>query len=249
MARMNFPLLPSIKFTPLISFDTILDLDAGLIELIRREYADPDVFDIELLKLPDSVLVSNLYYRPYKNPLYTIRNRNMKLNNDNIKLLDDYYLEFMKERYDDILQYAIRTDMDELIVKFDKAKDITVYIMVNTEREAKQIQTIDELSKIPIVYLSTVDDSNTYNQIYLKYLSDYRKLPSDIKNTTFYFSDCGVNLDNENRPRDEENLDIFNNIIQDNQLSIYNMYREDVINKGYLEYFKDIIKYDIITEE
>lgn len=244
-------ILPFTNHALLVSFDTILDLDTGLVELIRKEYADPNIFDIELLKLPDVVLYSNLYFRPYRNPLYTIRNRDMKLTKENVQLLDDYYLEFMQEEYDNILRLSKRTDIDELVNTFNNSRDIAVNIMVNNDREAEQIKTIDLLSSIPIVYRTDVNtEDKIFNQIYLKYFSDYNKFTQDINNTTFYISDCGVNLDiKDNRPR-KENMDTFLNIIDNNnEIAIYNMYKVSIISKDYLDYFKNIINYDMITEE
>ena len=245
----RYPLLPSIKFTPLISFDTILDLDTGLINLIKEEYADPDVFDIELLKLPEDVLISNLYFRPCENPLYTIRNRNMELNDDNKNILDDYYKEFMDTRYDDIVSLSNCTDMDELVLRFKEAKDITVAIVVNNDYEASHIKLIEKLSEIQIVYYSDIDDSNRYNQIYLKYISDLSKFPSTIRNTTFYFTDSGVNLGEKNRPREKYMSTLSELIKNANDFAVYNMYKESIISRNYLDYFKDIIKYNNTTED
>lgn len=243
-------ILPFTNHALLVSFDTILDLDTGLVELIRKEYADPNIFDIELLKLPDVVLYSNLYYRPYKNPLYTIRNRNMKLTKENVQLLDDYYIEFMQEEYDNILRLSKRTDIDELVSTFNSSKDVVVHIMVETDREAEQIKTIDIISGIPIVYKANIGINNSFNQVYLKYFSDYEKLPETICNTTFYISDCGVNLNvDDNKPRKECTKSFLNIIDNRNEIAIYNMYKQNIINKGYLDYFKNIINYDMITEE
>ena len=71
--------------------------------------------------------------------MYDIRNRNMKLTKENVQLLDDYYIEFMQEEYDNILSSSKRTDIDELVNTFNSSKDVVVHIMVETDREAEQI--------------------------------------------------------------------------------------------------------------
>lgn len=230
----KFPLFPSIKFTPLLSFDTILDLDTGLVNLIKDQYLDTDIFNKELLSLHENDLYSYIYFRPCINPLFTIRNSNMELNEENIKLLDDYYMEFMETKYEDILKYSRRTSMVNLVETFNTSKDIKVSIMVQNELEEKQIKTNDILSKIPIVYIDNIIDDNSYNQIYLKYIYDielFDELPSNI---TFYFSDCGVNLD-EGFKIKKQNVDYIKKAVSNkNQFSIYNMYREDLINRDFI---------------
>ena len=51
---MEIDFSPNIR--PLFPFNVIFDTDFGLIRLIRDEYADDKVFDLDVLNLPDDEL-------------------------------------------------------------------------------------------------------------------------------------------------------------------------------------------------
>lgn len=243
MEKMTFPLLPSIKFTPLISVDTILDLDTGLINLIKEQYLDPNVFDVELLSLSDNILFSYVYFRPVYNPLYTIRNRKMELTQENMDLLDSYYTEFMQRKYPEILNHSLISTMDDVLIEFDKAKDITPAILYYDDFDLMQINTIKRLKNIRKVHIDEIDNSNKYNQIYLKYFSDSIRLPNNIRNTTYYFSNCGINVDEE-MGLYPDGVECMRELTKrSNEIRIYDMYNKIIINRKYMNKFN--INYDI----
>ena len=94
----------SIEFNQLIPFNLIFDTDFGLIKLISKEYR-ADLFDKSVLDSDDSVIANLLIARPFENPLCILT----EYNSETKKILDDYYLEFMDTRYDDILKLSVFT--------------------------------------------------------------------------------------------------------------------------------------------
>ena len=64
---MEIDFSPNIR--PLFPFNVIFDTDFGLIRLIRDEYADDKVFDLDVLNLPDDELKEVLVKRTHVNPL------------------------------------------------------------------------------------------------------------------------------------------------------------------------------------
>ena len=69
------------KMAPLISFNTIFDIDVGLIQLIYDEYLDPKVFNIDIFNKSLKDIIKLLYFRTEKNPLYLFANDNISKEN------------------------------------------------------------------------------------------------------------------------------------------------------------------------
>ena len=107
------------KMAPLISFYTIVDIDVGLIRLIKREYLNPSVFDVEFFRRPLISIIHDLYYRKMQNPIYLFAKDNIEK-----EKIDQYYSDFLNEKMDDILDLSVTTSMEDLIELFADSSEI-----------------------------------------------------------------------------------------------------------------------------
>ena len=76
---------PGASQTPLISFNSIYDLDIGLIKLIQNEYLDESIFDKNFFNRPLLSMIYDSYHRENFNPL------TMFSKSKDMELLDEYY--------------------------------------------------------------------------------------------------------------------------------------------------------------
>lgn len=176
------------KISPLIHFDCLIDSDYGLIELIKQEYLDPSIFDIEFFKKSKIEIIKALYNRSKDNPLSLISSLP-----DNE--LDDLYSQFIDQRYYDILNNSVSTEIANLIELFNSVGDIKSTILCNNEIQEKIIKETDYLRKYKIIccdkgkYYST----NIFNCTYFKKIEDIDTI-NDPNITTYYLSTFGPNL-------------------------------------------------------
>ena len=214
---------------PLISFNSIIDMDMAVIKYILLDYPEKDLFNIKKISDKSYIeLLSDIYKRKYKNPLYYF------LKGDNQKgRFDEIYQTLVSEKEKDILKYAVATEMYNLLLKFVKEPEISPEILYFTENQKEYLENETNLQDIPkvslkealnkrysIYYLDKVEEGNTF---------------FDKKNTVFYFSTRGVNLDDKN-----EDIVLDESIIsklykqQECKIAIYELYPRDIIG-GYLE--------------
>lgn len=115
---------------PLAAFNTVVDTDVGLIRLIAMHYRDPDVFDLNYLNKDISLqrVMQDLYNREQKNPL-TICS---KLS---ISELDELYNDFMENKYKEIVDLSIFTDLIRVMNTWQKYGGISTTILCNSEIE------------------------------------------------------------------------------------------------------------------
>ncbi|MGL5327905.1 MAG: hypothetical protein ACRDD7_01465, partial [Peptostreptococcaceae bacterium] len=75
----------------LVEFDSIIDIDLGLLKLMKEEYNNPKFINIGYLNIPEWVIKKELIEREDENPLSLI------LHTDYIKEKDNLYNQFIED--------------------------------------------------------------------------------------------------------------------------------------------------------
>ena len=158
----------SIEFNQLIPFNLIFDTDFGLIKLISKEYR-ADLFDKSVLDSDDSTIVNLLIARPFENPLCILT----EYNSETKKTLDDYYLEFMGTRYDDILKLSVFTGIGNYAFGLDGITEITTYIYCKSKDEVDYLNEKCKGYKYKAVTPGTIGKLSQYDPVFIKSGLDY----------------------------------------------------------------------------
>lgn len=176
------------KISPLIHFNSLVDSDYGLIELIKEEYLDPTIFDINFFNKPKIEIIKSLYNRSKDNPLSVCSS----LSDED---LDDLYNQFMNQRYYDILDKSATTEIANLIEFYDSVGDIKSTILCNDEIQVKIIKETNYLryDKIICCEKGHYKSNNIFNCAYFKKIEDIDTI-NDFNITTYYLSTFGPNL-------------------------------------------------------
>jgi hypothetical protein len=216
------------KMAPLISFNTIFDIDYGLVRLIYEEYLDKSVFEEEFFNQSPREIISKLYYRKEENPLYLFSKENIEK-----KLLDQYYEEFKDQCMDKILDKSISTEIINLIKLFNQSLDVIPTILYYNPIQKDIILDEPILKNNQVISISSIEKDrkilDLYTQFYFKYIEESELFMSS-RSKTFYFSNHGCNLNQDNS--DIKDSDIINTIaINRNAINIFNIYDEKIIIK------------------
>lgn len=214
------------KLTPLISFNTLVDTDVGLVQLIKNEYLNQTIFDKSFFDQPFLQIISDLYYRKDINPLLLFAKN--KQNED----LEDYLSEFSTYKKDQILSLSVTTEFINLVRLFNNSSEIYPIILCYNEEQRIILNDDEILGKNKKVLLSELKekDKQMFTQFYFKYIEEAEPF-SHLVGKTFYFSNCGLNLnDNDSDIRES---DIIKTIIKGakNQISLFDLYNKEKIGK------------------
>lgn len=212
------------KLAPLISFDTIVDVDFGLINLIYTNYLDKSVFDVNFFLDNTKNIIAKLYLRKDINPLYTIAK-----NDIDKQRLDDYYNEFLFSKKSDIYDMSITTEILNMIQTFNKSQEIIPTILCYNEDQIRALEEEDDLINNQKVLLSSLTrkDKESFSQFFFKDISEVTPF-LDLKFKKFYLSTYGPNF-GEDDLRDPE---LVKQIIKNgNKISIFDMYKKDITER------------------
>ena len=209
------------KFTPLISFYSIIDRDIGLIKNILINYRNENVFDLKKDKKYFEIL-ADIYQRKENNPLYYL----LKVDNESSRaFVDECYEEFITEKEEEILSYSVTTDMYNLMREFINSSEIIPTILYYTQHQKNILDNDPLLSKIKTVAIGELrrheNKRNEYDQFYFR-----------LSNKTFYFSTSGVNLNDTNDDIKFSNEEVFDIYKRGNKINLFDIYRTDIIG-GY----------------
>lgn len=226
----------------LITLDTIFDIDLALLKLIRNKYLDEEEFIFERITQPPSVLKHMLRYRSERNPLY-----DFVVNKEDA---DSYYLKFLEEKYDEILEYAEPTVLFELVSKFVSTRGVIITtILYNDKREEFLIDKFRQFGHINKILSNNYDkdiDLNKYDTLYIK---DYHNiLLFDIKSLrgkNVYISSNMYNMSITRNYRIIPNIDISTLCMEYNELHVVDLYRTE----DYSEYSEEDEIYSEDEEE
>lgn len=187
----------------LIDINMIIDMDFGVLNLIRSDYLDKDVFDVEWFhnnsKIRDMVL--SLYTRESINPL-DLCCKNIILQS----VKDDLYNEIISTKKEEVLKVSMLTELYKVLQSYKISGDVSVGIMYTDDEELKVLKELPNTKSLPkysIFELSS--DSklvNSYNQFMVKDInSDYIELLSDsiVFDKTIYIGNYSFNIDKKNK--------------------------------------------------
>ena len=155
----------------LIPIDLMIDMDFGLIKLVQEEYR-ADIFDKNVLDSDDNTIKQLLVRRTNPNPLSILT--------DN-KDIDEYYNQFLDERYMDIYARSRITDIGDFCINLLVFSDFSLHLQYTNENEKMIVEkTINALNSKP-VYDIRRDDVVPYDyvSIFVKNIMDllnYRDL-------------------------------------------------------------------------
>lgn len=221
------------KSSPVISFYSLIDEDMSLIKYVIKEFRNKEVFDLEKISnMTYMQILSSIYKRKYKNPLYFL-SKDEKYND----FLDECYEEFISLYEKDILNYAVSTEMMNVIIQFKKSGDIVPYILYYNDTQKDFIESIDRfrgINTVSLEYLSEKDSDignrkQLYTQFYFKYFDEIDPF-KDLIGKTYYFSTCGLNLNDDNSDIKENDL-IIDLIKRNNKINLFDMYRMDILGR------------------
>lgn len=219
-----------IKSTPLISFDSLVDIDIGIIYYVLKELRNPKYFDFERVdKLSVFEIIGLLYRRKIKNPLSVLIKDG--LDENDMLFLDKCYIELLSKQYNEVLPYSLSTGFINVLDSFSKSGDINPTILYYNDYQKTIIENDSIMSKVKSISLHDLkeNDKDSYSQFYFKYLDEavpFLKLTGK----TFYFATCGLNLNPENNDlADHEVIRSF--IYNGNMVSVFDMYRMDIIGR------------------
>lgn len=184
--------------TPVIPFNCIYDVDVGLVELVRNEFRDPDVFNLDLL---DSFsdrrrLINYLYQREHFNPLISF------MKNPEEEVAKDYYDQFMTKKYDRVLNYSVFTGLYDMISLFPDAEEVSGTIIYANDLEKKVLEEdLDNIKRklhfIDIYELN--DNAKIYNAYFVKSVDDkyFSLFMKFARSVTFYILDYKYNFNDD----------------------------------------------------
>lgn len=191
------------KLYPLIPFDLVIDTDVGLLQTIQKKYHNTDVFYESLLDAPLRYQMYLLYRRPRINPLTVIAK-----DRDNVELMNDYYDQFLKEEYVDILKNSIITRMFIVIMEGIYSGLICPTICCNSSLEKNYLLKRDKevFSKCDIItdktFRSLIDDQK--DPIYIKNIDDLIPLIEKIKGKNIYIPRYRFNYEDTEKTKLKE---------------------------------------------
>jgi hypothetical protein len=189
----------------LIDFNCYVDTEVGLIKLIRNNFLDDSIFDVDKIKGNMRSIILSLIERKEANPLYLFSKDSVNKND-----LDDYYKEFMEDEYDNIISLSVTTEINSLLQLFKTEPSIHVTFLCNKQIE---IDILKETLKNDNTYKYILEDQDNidyskYNTYFFKYIDD-RVLKYIYDSKSYYFSTHKLNFGEDNMSRP----DIVNKII------------------------------------
>ena len=202
-------LTPDYKQNVLISINALVDIDIGLLKLIKEEYLDPKVFNVKYFEKADMIdYIRTTYFRKADNPLYYI-----SINPDH-HLLDEYYIEFCKTQYEEIYDRSVYTDLLPMINLFLESGEISIAIMYYKDYSLTKLKEDQEAgilnNKITFIDGKNLKGNimNNFNQIYLRSVTEFNILPiaQMITPKTFYISSFGPNFGENGDIKRNDNL-------------------------------------------
>lgn len=149
----------------LVDFNLLIDIDFGLIKLIKEEYSDNDFIDNIILRMRDKVIIGQLIDRQDKNPLSIVLKKEYR------DSMDSLYKEFIENEYNSILKYSVCTSLLDLMITYTETSTCTITVICKNKLE-EQIINKYKLKTILCNDFSEIDIKE-FDSIYIK---DYSKI-------------------------------------------------------------------------
>lgn len=138
---------------PLIPFNCLVDIDVGLVELIRNKYRSPDIFNIRLLDSFKSRqdLIKFMYNRDQYNPILPFMN-----NTEDQETANDLYLQFIEKEYINIVGLSPYTGLYSLVNLCNSAEEIAPMITFSDSIEEEVFNRDIVLKKVKSVFIDDI---------------------------------------------------------------------------------------------
>lgn len=214
----------------LISIRAIIDMDYGIIKYIAQEMPNNQIFDLDkFYDVEFFSLIKKLYERDYDNPLYYLAKPEIEKH-----FLDELRNELMEERQDKILDYSISTEIANAMDLWMRDQDIaSINILYYTDEELKLLEEENFLKNFNPVSVNDAKKILKVCEQYFFFGIDEALPFIESKSNTFYFSKRRLNF-TENEKGDlifDVEKDPINSLMKyRNEISIFDLYREDVLN-------------------
>lgn len=218
----------------LIPFDLVVDLDMGLLKLVRFEYNNNDYFYKGILQGMDDCLRYSLMTREDPNPLSIAA-----VNPDDHETLDEFYKQFMEREYTKIMNLSQDTAISDLtkVSGMTSASDriVRITIMCRSEEEKKLIN-LRKMNPFRVIVSSPEKiDLSQYKALFVKNVYDL-DMYRNVEALNLYIANYGFNLVKDPLRSNAPGLpiDIVAKYSKDNEINIFTVYNldPDKIPKG-----------------
>lgn len=179
--------MDNYKIDTIIPFNMVIDLEMGLMRLIKFEYRN-EYFLYESIENEDFIKTL-LMERKNKNPLSVIT-----IDKTPQEEIDDLYQQFMKERYDKILSLSPNTELFRLLLMSNKDESVRFTIVFNDEEQEKLFDLRKGYSfrrHVGNVFDEELIKNNS--NIFIKDIADLSKQTQEIRGKNIYLADYGFN--------------------------------------------------------
>lgn len=210
------------KLIPIIDFNCIVDTEYGLLQLIFDQYYDLSVFNKDKFEMPTNKILLELYTRRCKNPLIPFVNEGISEQD-----ADDYYNQFMNNKYEEIINRSCGTNIQIAISNFNNSNgEVQASILCHNELEKEYISGLEEF-KSNKIYMDEEFKSEKilFNQVYLRYIHDLPLYLKQCIGKNVYFSSAYLNMREEdpNYLKKDDTLGLLSEYSYILSYDLYNM--------------------------
>lgn len=159
---------------PLITFESLVDTDFGLMLYIDRNFLDTTVFDVEFFNSHHTIrkMIWALMNRDKWNPLYICMSKNLEAPES---IADELYEEFIynDNHYEKIIELSALTNLCDFIrISEVTGKEVRPTIVCQSEYEKDFIKK--KISQYtPITLYKEIENSDIgYQQFFFRHISD-----------------------------------------------------------------------------
>lgn len=208
---------------PLFTFNSIIDLDFGLVNLIKENFMNTDVFNTDFFNQDLQKCLNDLCLRENKNPLYLMTNKNV-----NSKDLDEYYSQFLEE--EELIQFSFYTNVFNLLLVCKNNDNFNPTLLYFNEGQKRYIENNDELKGIHLISVEELEESKKhYDFIFIKDLDELQYFLYS-KSTLFYVAKLRYNFDKNDVVELNEDNSYYKLILslkRNNKFAIYDLYKTE----------------------
>lgn len=209
----------------LIPFECIVDIDMGLIKLLKFEYRNPEYFFKGILDGPDDCIEYELINRKNRNPL-SIPTNMSKVDDETI---GNWYQQFIEKEYTKIMELSTSTSLADLVKlsSFNTDKVLRTTILCSNDEEANIVRKRSYGETTIVVDTNDTFDMTKYDAVYLKDVYDIEQYTGVIGKTIYVANYAFNMLDNDES--DDVVLDYTPLIkyLDDNEIRVYTVYNLD----------------------
>lgn len=178
-----------------VEFEMLVDMDYGLVRLVRDYYRDDRLFFLSIADKNDNMLKGILKDRTMQNPLQVLFRDESK-----IELMDKLYVELLDKHYVEILDRSCETTIVTLVKKLiDSESGVSINIICHNRHQEDKIKKVFA-DCVPNSYcIDTIDilggyDLNKYGSVFCKsyvYFPYYR----NFVGKSIFLADQNSNFD------------------------------------------------------